>query len=233
MQQVGNKPMDAVIESMRSVVTETDRWKLAEALQKAIPVGSSGFQEIVDKATAEGVLGGLTVNTLRLYRDTANRWPDPDKRIPNISFSAHREVMPLGAADGRKLLEDMVRTSGPTSITVAEVRKNVKIKQGQTAPPRTTPATPAPMKGDVLVDLQQGGSQLIAAIGNLQDGNQLDQLHAGLQKVIGHVEKLRAKVVRMANATKVRPATEPQKPAAQPQKSATEAARKVGDIRGL
>jgi hypothetical protein len=233
----GNTQMDAVIDSMRSIVTETDRWKLAEALKAAVPSGGNDrFGEIVDKATAEGVIGGLSANTLRLYRDTACRWPDASTRIPNISFSAHREVLPLGATDGRKLLEDMVRTSGPAKVTVAAVRKNVKIKQGQRpavpAPPQ--PAQPGQMKGDVLVDLQQGGPHLIAAIGNLQDDQMLDQLHAGLQKVIGHVEKLRAKANRKANATKARtPAAEPQKPAAQPQKPAADASRKAGDLRGL
>jgi hypothetical protein len=56
-----------VIDAMRSIQTESDRWKLAEALYAVIPQGVRGFNELIDAATAAGVAGGLKVNTLRLY----------------------------------------------------------------------------------------------------------------------------------------------------------------------
>src|SRR5215472_10648050 len=95
---------DEVIEAMRSIHSESDRWHLAEALFKKIPSGLQGFQEIIDKASAEGVAGNLSVNTLRLYRDTASRWP-ANKRVADVSFSGHREVMALpGTVDGQAKL---------------------------------------------------------------------------------------------------------------------------------
>src|SRR5262245_745493 len=97
-----SKKMHDVIDAMRDVQTEGDRWHLAEALVAMLPQGSNGFQEIIDQASAEGVVGKLSANTLRLYRDTANRWP-ANRRVANVSFSAHREAMLLPPADAVKI----------------------------------------------------------------------------------------------------------------------------------
>jgi hypothetical protein len=87
-----------VIDAMRSIQTEGERWHLAEELATVIPKGDGEgtvtFATIIDQATSEGVAGKLSVTTLRLYRDTAKRWPK-SKRVPNVSFSAHRTAMTL------------------------------------------------------------------------------------------------------------------------------------------
>src|SRR5262252_625828 len=116
-----------VIDAMRSIQTEGDRWHLAESLVALIPTGASGFDKIIDKATQEGVAGSLSANTLRLYRDTASRWSE-DQRVPNVSFSAHREAMVLPTIpQAAKMLNDLAKNVGPSKVTVAAVRKAVAI----------------------------------------------------------------------------------------------------------
>src|SRR3954452_18562555 len=132
-----------VIEAMRSIQTEGDRWHLAEALRSQVPQGSTGFEEILDEAASAGVAGALKVNTLRLYRDTANRWPATE-RVPNVSFSAHREAMVLPIEDAAKLLETLSTANGATKVTVASVRKTIKaMNTGGIASASTSTPTPA------------------------------------------------------------------------------------------
>ena len=230
------KDLEIVIDAMRDVQTEGDRWHLSEALAAMIPSGDAGFDKIIDEATAEGVIGNLSRNTLRLYRDTANRWP-ADKRVSNVSFSAHREAMALPSIDQAvKMLNDLSKTQGASKVTVASVRKAVAIKNGKQPSTRSAgPSTTTAQGGkglDVLRDLEGGGPQVITAIGNMTDSDRLDKLHAGLTKVIAHVEKLRAKAARAKAKTangKTSTTT-----SAKPAEAKPASSRKgAGDMRGL
>jgi hypothetical protein len=227
---------DEVIDAMRSIQTEGDRWHLAESLAVLVPSGVSGFGDVIDKASKEGVVGKLSVTTLRLYRDTALRWP-ADKRVPNVGFSAHREAIRNidNATEAARILRDVAKTQGASKVTVSAVRKAVAIKQGKavaTAPKPTATATKAV---DVLRDLENGGSDLIAAISGGTDADTLDKLHSGLTKAIAHVERLRAKATQKAAAAKGKAQGTPResaaaKPAA---KKAAATSKAQGDLRGL
>jgi hypothetical protein len=198
-----------IIEAMRSVQTESDRWRLAEILAKAVPDGTKGFAEIIDAANAEGVGGGLSVNTLRLYRDTAKQWP-ADKRVPNVSFSAHREVQVLPTtAAGVKVLTALVKAHGAGNVTVAEVRKAVKIQRGIAPAEKAEGDAKAQPKAvlDILADLKAGSPALIAAIPARTQKDQLDQIHAGLVKALAHVEDLRGRAARAAAKKAAAPST--------------------------
>jgi hypothetical protein len=226
------KKLDGVLDRMRDVQTEGDRWDLAEALQLLVPQGSTEFDKIIDVATKEGVAGNLSANTLRLYRDTAVRWP-ADKRVKNVSFSAHREAMVLpGSIDlAVRMLNDIVKTNGTGKpVTVAQVRRTVQIKQGK-KPSAKSPKNATTAKGfDAVADLELGGKQLIDAIGNARSADSLDKLNRGLKKVIGHVEKLQAKAAQKKAPVKPTPSAK-----AKPNGAAKKPAAKkpVGDLRGL
>lgn len=225
--------VDTVVDAMRSIVSESDRWHLAESLLATIPSGSSNgvisFDSIVDAAAAEGVTGNLKPNTLRLYRDTAARWPS-DRRVPNVSFSAHRESMNhKGGIDARvKLLELLAQSMGGGNVTVAAVRRAVAVANGKAPTTAKVKSSAVSSSLDVLADLKAGGKTLIAAIEPSTTSADLDALHAGLTKVIAHVERLRAKAAR-----KAKPAAKPSTtmPTAVP-KSAR-ARKAAGDLRGL
>lgn len=226
--------MGDVLDAMRSVQTESDRWNLAEALQKQVPTGLQGFSEIVDAATAAGVSGNLSITTLRLYRDAAVRWP-ASKRVPNVSFSAHREAMVLADIDqAAKMLGDLAKANGADKVTVSSVRKAIAVKQGKPTPaPRTTTTPKQQATLDVLGDLKNGAPQTIAAITAALPAAELDKLHAGLTKVIAHVERLRAKVAR---AQKPATPTTPAEPPTKQQSNGTKKApvkKPQGDLRGL
>lgn len=224
-------PLGAVIDAMRSIQTEADRWTLAEALQAQIPSGAQGFETILDVAAAEGVAGNLKPNTLRLYRDTAVRWP-ADKRVKNVSFSAHREAMAStgGINAAAKLLAGLSATLGPDKVTVASVRKAVAVNNGNVTGPATAASAARPMQ-DILQDFRNGGGLIIKAIDPTTEG--LDDIHAGLQNVIAHVESLRAKIAR-ANKGKSTPTTKaaPITPTGTATAPAT-AGTKQGDLRNL
>jgi hypothetical protein len=230
------KKLDGVLDRMRDVQTEGDRWELAEALKVLVPNGTSEFVRIIDLATKEGVVGNLSANTLRLYRDTAARWPK-SQRVENVSFSAHREAMALpGAIDGAaRMLADIAKTQGAGKVTVASVRKAVAIKQGKKPTARQSGgrsnATGTPPSFDALNDLERNrGAGLVSAIGNETNGDRLDRLNAGLTKVIAHVEKLRAK----AAAKSKTPTKSTTPPASKPKVGTKPVAKKAaGDMRGL
>jgi hypothetical protein len=230
--------MAGVLDKMRDVQTEGDRWELAEALAAAIPKGAGGFQVIIDEATQEGVLGNLRVNTLRLYRDTAQRWP-ASKRVPNVSFSAHREAMVLIASDGNtsaaeKMLKDISKTLGPNKVTVAQVRKNIAISQGKVPKSKASATQPSQKQVDLLLDLRaNGGKELIAAIGNTTDTDLLDKLNASLTKVIAHVEKLRAKAARSKVAAKAKAPSTPAPTKSTAANGSKRPVAKRADMRGL
>lgn len=224
--------LSGVIDKMRDIQTEGDRWELAEALKGMIPQGSNGFSEIIDKATSEGVVGNLSANTLRLYRDTATRWPST-KRVANVSFSAHREAMALPTIDSAaKMLGDLAKTQGASKVTVASVRKAVAIKNGRQPTAAQAAGTTTHAKNlDVIRDLTSGGSELIKAIGAESDTDKLDKMHAGLNKVIAHVERLRAKAAR-ASAKKATPEKKATN-GAKPSTPKATAKKSAGDMRDL
>lgn len=229
----------AVIDAIRSFHTQNDRWQLADALEAQIPSGTSGvggvtFGDIIDAANKEGVLGKLSIKTLNLYRDTAVRWPI-NKRVANVSFSAHREAQALtGTVDDRAdLLRDAVKNEGsPDKVTVASVRAAIRGTKGK-------PATTQPsgtIKGKAsLGDLLKGGPDMIKAIGPNTPADELDKLHAGLTKVIAHVEKLRAKAAQRAAAAsnKKGNGSNAPTPIATARKAAAPPKGGVGDLRGL
>jgi hypothetical protein len=186
---------------MASVQSESERWNLADALAKKIPSGSSdpisgiGFGDIVEEATKKGVAGKFSVTTLRLYRDTANRWPS-DKRVANVSFTAHRTSEALGDVDAQvKLLENLVKSQGGADkVTVSAVRQAVRVAQKKTV----APPTAAAKSFKVLTDLMNGAPELIGAINGITDSADLDKIQAGLTKALVRVEQLRSKAAQKA-----------------------------------
>jgi hypothetical protein len=218
--------MDAVIDKIRNLHDEHDRWLLAEELCKQIPKGGVGFSAIIAKANEEGVAGKLKEKTLQLYRDTAIRWP-ADKRVKGVTFTAHREAMAVGdAAKASKLLTGLVKQHGASKVTSTLVRDAVRTAQGKAKPVKKGKANTPTF--DVLADVKHGASQLIAAIGSDTDADALDKLHAGLTKAIAHVEKLRVKAARKAAPKAAAPVA---KQAAK--KAATSNGRRAGDMRGI
>lgn len=228
-----------VIDALRDVHTESDRWHLAEALRVLIPSGTNGFDKVIDEATQKGVAGKLSATTLRLYRDTAARWP-VKSRVAGVSFSAHREAMVMIAADGtttkaERLLQDASKAAGgPDKVTVAQVRRAAALKQGKPAPAsRGTATSTVTTKGmDVLNDLENGAPQLLAALAGV-DTSKLDKLHNGLSKALARVEQLRAKAQRAKSSAKAPAKPAPAKPAAQNGKRKPAAAKRTGDLRDL
>jgi soluble cytochrome b562 len=226
-----------VIDALQSIENENDRWHLAELLKVKVPNGDDGFDEIIAEAEAAGITKSLSVTTLRLYRDTAKRWP-ADKRIPGLNFSVHREVLPLIAADGNtnvatRVLRDVERTAKKEheKVTVARVRAAVRIER-KMPPPKTTDAA-AKAAFDALHDLQHGAPKLIAAIGSGTDADALSKLHDGLTKTLGHVDKLRARRAQKAAAKKTAAAPKPAAPKAAAPTAKKAPAKKRGNLRGL
>jgi hypothetical protein len=249
-----NGQLTDVIDAMRDIQTEGDRWRLADRLATMIPTGASGFDRIMDKATQEGVAGSLSANTLRLYRDTSVRWPTA-KRTVNVGFSCYREAERMldthGIDEAVKLLENCVAVQGAGKVTVASVRKAVAIKQNKVSPAAAqaaaaSSATVSTTMKDVLSDLSTGGQALIQAIPASTSAPELDMLHAGLTKVLQHVERLRSKAAQKASASKAQGAGKgtaqaaPAKAAApttttpaKGEAKAKDADREAGDLRGL
>lgn len=206
-----------VIDAMRSVSNEDELWNLSEVLLKHVPEGTHGFSDICDAAMKEG-LGGYSIHTLRLYRDTAKRWP-ANRRLKNVSYSAHREVMRSPSPsidDWTKTLQDVYdnpdrASGGPNNVTVAAVRRAIANKSGRTAPVRaagqgtTRKGSSVPSSGGpitnattVLSDLKNGGSQLIAVIKPDIDQSDLRKVRDGLNKVLHHVDGIEAKAAQRA-----------------------------------
>jgi hypothetical protein len=222
--------VDAVLERMRDLHDEADRWKLADELLRQIPSGGAGFAEIIAKASEQGVAGNLKEKSLQLYRDTATHWPT-DQRVKGVTFTAHREAKVVGdTKTAHKLLTSLVKQHGVENVSVTRVRDAVRTAKG--APARRSSSRGSANKVpafDVLADVKDGASQLIASIGSDTDADSLDKLHAGLTKAIGHVERLRVKAARKASA-----ANKASAPVAkQAAKKATSDGRKAGDMRGL
>ena len=233
-----------VLTAMSSITSESDRWNLADVLARRIPNGQTdgqtgvSFDDIMDEASKAGVAGKLNATSLRLYRDTANRWPS-SKRVANVSFSAHREAMVLKDKDGNdlpvddqaKMLEDLIKSEGsPDKVTVKVVRSRIRALAGKAAPV----ASQSQQKAiDILDDLKKGGPEMIKAIAPTTSSMDLDKLQAGLNKVLTHVEKLRVKAAAKAKASKA-PRSSAPTPITSAKKAAPVAkAGGVGDLRGM
>lgn len=231
---VDERKLGSVIDAMRDVQTEGDLWVLAERLVALVPSGDD-FGTVIDRATKEGVVGNLSANTLRIYRNTATYWPK-GKRVANMSFSAHRESMRLpSVGESAKMLNDLAKTKGGAGkVTVADVRQAVAIKQGKQ--PKGTRAGVGVTKAQaqyahVLADLQDAaGAAFIAAIPTSYGTSELDKLATGLNKVMEHVDRQRATIARKSKAAQAKRAAE-KKPAA-PAKQATPAPKKNGNGNG-
>jgi hypothetical protein len=204
--------MSEVIDALRSVETETERWRLADALAKKVPTGLAGFDEILDVAKQRGIRGSLKRNTLRQYRDTAVRWPVRD-RLPNVSFTAHKKAQDAGTlADAKRVLEGILKANAKTGdgVSVAQVTAAINAKKGKTTPKgkgqgkKGGPAPVAQAKAaEIISDLVTNeGKLLIAAIPKDAPLAHLDKVIAGLKKVLGHAERLQMQAQNKANAGK-------------------------------
>jgi hypothetical protein len=185
-----------VIDAMRSIQTEDDLWTLADRLYAALPEGQTGFAAIIQEAADAGVDAGLSGNTLRAYRDTGRKWP-VSRRIPNVSFSAHREAEKLIAKDGpvkpaHDHLQSLVKQNGAAKVTVSMVRQSVKAAQGKTPAGKAANVKKTAAKTvSVLDDLRKGAPELIAAMTTATAD--LDRIRKGLDKAALHVDRLVAK----------------------------------------
>ena len=252
-----NGKMTSVIAAIRDITTEGDTWKLADALAVLIPQGEkqAAFQEIIDKAASEGIAGKLTWNTLRVYRDVSANWPQ-DKRLPTVSFSAHREILvatnpandkypkgqPITLDEKIKMLQQLEKSQGVGKVTVASVRKSIAVRAKK---PINTKANPAPTPASaaqtsfasVLADIAAGAPKLIGAIPTTSTAGELDKYTAGFNSALTHIDSLRQKLARKQLAGKqtakqVPAAVKAAKPGGAV-KSAAAPSKKLGDLRGL
>jgi hypothetical protein len=225
--------LDKVIEAMRSIQTEGDRWVLSDALCALVPKGSD-FHQIMDKANNEKVGAGFSATTLRLYRDCAQRFPQ-GKRVKNVGFSAHKEALRgQSAGEAQKMLEQLVQTQGGGSkVTVRAVKRALATKQGTQKPqtqPTKKPVQTSRSHAEIVRDLMSGGGDLIKAISPAMSESDLIKLAQGLNKVLLKVDDLRAKA--QAKAQQATPA--PAQPAAVPvNRGPVQPANGAGDLRDL
>ena len=82
---------------------------------------------IVERVVAQAAARGIpskSVNTLRLYRDVAIRFP-ASERVTGVSFSAHREALSGSNNDpalAKQVLIDLSAKHGPAGVTVTTVK---------------------------------------------------------------------------------------------------------------
>ena len=224
-----------VLEAMRDVNTAQDLWILSEALVRLIPKGRSGFDTVASKAAEAGVLGGLSGNTLRVYRDTANLWPK-SKRIDGVSYWAHKEAMrnQTDVDKAAALLTKLATTpdakgrKGPDRVTLSRVKQAASLgsKKG---PGAVQKAKPNVRSIDLLADLLNGAPSLIAAVTTSTTSEDLDKLQSGLDKASAHVTRLRSKAAQKAKS-KANKASAPAEKSA-PVKASAPAQKRRG-IRG-
>jgi hypothetical protein len=145
---------------------------------------------------------------LRLYRDVAIRFP-ASKRVPLVTFSAHREAIAIGDADkARAVLIELAAKHGAAGVTVTTVKQAIGAATGNVA--KATPKAAGKAQsgyGDIAVDLSMGGKKFIAALDSMvaTNGVTLDGLHTGISAVLTAVESMRAKAARKAQAAKATP----------------------------
>ena len=243
-----------VLDALRDVHDEASLWRLSDELVKIAPSGVQSVQDVVDAATAKGI-PTKSVNTLRLYRDVAIRFP-ASERVEGVSFSAHREAIAVGdMVLAKQTLIDLAKQHGAANVTVTTVKRAIAAATGKPAPQtRAQKAATAVTYIDVAVDLSTAnGSKFLSELPAMLGHGKvtLDGLHSGLTHVLAKVEGERAKAARKAAATaakvsKAAPssAVEAAKarrqgkaaPAPAPKAATASAPRKsgkAGDLRGL
>lgn len=237
-----SKDMQTVMDCMKDIQSEDDLWELADALKVLIPTGSSGFDKVIDQATTDGVVGKFKPETLRRYRDAAAKWPT-DKRVEKVSFTAHREAMPLGSIDAAKrLLEGMAKApGGPGKVSAVNVRKAVA-SQNQGSNPTTTRTRRASGGAagqqspvvNVLNDVKAGGQTLIQSIQSGMPSSELNELKQGFNKVLTHIERLLNKATAKAQQSpkKAAPVTQAPAKAAADTQDGEKKEPELGDLRG-
>ena len=237
---------DGAVEALRDVHDEASLWHLSDELVKIAPTGVQSVQNVVDQATARGI-PTKSVNTLRLYRDVAIRFPATE-RVGGVSFSAHREAITMPTvAEAKALLTDLAVKHGAGGVTVTTVKAAIGAATGKVkAAPVVKVKSPYV---DIAPDLSAGGKAFVAAIDSmLVKGVTLDGLHAGITAVLAAVEVKRSKAARKAAASKGKAAPAParpvkvkaasgpaaggKRPARQPATPAA-AGSKAGDLRDL
>jgi sensor histidine kinase regulating citrate/malate metabolism len=141
--------------------------------------------------------------------------------------------------EAQKMLVDMANSQGSDKVSVAKVRQAVAVKQGKVPPQRVAGNLVSAPKNAVvnLDDLRKGGKDLIAAIGVNRDETELDELSAGLNKVLTYVERLRAKASKKAQssvpATKTPAVKQQPKPNGNGNGNGGTTKKSPGDLRGL
>ena len=235
-----NAEFDTVCDALRDVHDEASLWKLSDELVTVAPKGVEAIEQVVAQAKVRGI-PTKSANTLRLYRDVAHRFPK-GKRVPLVSFSAHREAIAVGDIDkAQAILIDLAKRHGEEGVSVTTVKQAVQASLGKT-PTTTAKTTKASTTyADIAADLCLGsGKKFIAELDTivLLPRVTLDGLHAGLTVVLTQIETRRAKAARKADAAAkkapakaaARPATRRPSAKAAPAKAA---AGKAGDLRGL
>jgi len=233
---------DSVCDALRDVHDEASLWTLSDELVNVAPKGVEAIEKVVAQAKVRGI-PTKSANTLRLYRDVAHRFPR-GKRVPLVSFSAHREAIAIGDTDqAHDLLVDLAKRHGAEGVSVTTVKDAVQKATGKT--PTTTPkaAKATTTYADIATDLcLSSGKKFIAEVDAivLLPKVSLDGLHAGLTAVLTAIEAKRAKAARAAakkaaaGPTTAKPVGKPaarRRPSTAP---ATAAAGKgKGDLRDL
>ena len=223
------KTYDSVCDAIRDVHDEQSLWHLSDELVKVAPNGVESVQAVVDQATVRGI-PVKSVNTLRLYRDVAHRFP-ASKRVPLVSFSAHREAIAVGDVDqAKRVLEELVAKHGASGVTVTTVKQAIGAATGKVpTAPKGAPKAQSSFN-DIALDLSSGGKKFIAALDQMVEvkGVTLDGLHAGLTAVLTAVESKRSRAARKAASAKAKAPATPVNPAKSP------AARKaIADARNM
>ena len=195
-----NQSFDTVCDALRDVHDEASLWKLSDELVKVAPSGVAAVETVVAQAKVRGIPTKST-NTLRLYRDVAIRFP-ASKRVPLVTFSAHREAIAIGDADkARKVLEELAAKHGAANVTVTTVKQAIGAATGKVAAPKAAGKAQSSF-ANVAIDLSSGAKKFIAELDAMvaTNGVTLDGLHAGLSTVLTKVESMRAKAARKAAA---------------------------------
>lgn len=241
-----NTKLDSVVEALRDVHDEATLWHLSDELAKIAPSGVAAVQSVYDEAQRRGI-PSKSVNTLRLYRDVAIRFP-ASERVPLVSFSAHREAIAIGdVTQAKKVLTELAAKHGPGGVTVTTVKRAIGAQTGKvSASSNGAPKAAKATYEDVAVDLSKGGSKFIGQLDAMVavHGVTLDNLHAGLSKVLAEVENRRAKAARKAARAKRPTPAAKAKAAPKPSSSGKAASNgktpskpsangKAGDLRGL
>jgi hypothetical protein len=196
---------DTVCAAIRDVHDEASLWRLSDELVVIAPSGVKSVEAVVAQAEARDI-PTKSVNTLRLYRDVAIRFP-VNERVSGVSFSAHRESLALPTlAESVQVLNDLKAKHGAAGVTVTTVKSAVQAATGKVAAPKAS-VKPQSALADVARDLSSGGKVFVSELDTLitLNGVTLDGLHAGLTKVLTAVEGKRSKAAAKAARAKAAP----------------------------